>query len=271
MIIVSESESLKSESTPSLYLLEPPKSSLNLTANFSSVSLCQRTPLPPSPPLHPLSRTRHGSHSQPCTPPGYLESKRPATTITYVFHPQAMPPNSMILSAPVYAAPPQEPYYISVSMDCFTPTSYITTIRRGSWNGEIIGEFEMGMTTSKKQSTVYAWGKEYALADILDSSYWVFKTSWTWNIMDHDRSVIYWEDCGGGGMLTCFSSKDRAQGNLLAKFIPPTLPRKQGRSPELTRLEVLPLGHDFIDDIVISALVIERARTTPSIPRVPLT
>jgi len=89
--------------------------------------------------------------------------------------------------------------------------------------------------------------------------------------MDKNKIVIHWDDTTGNGILTCFSSKDRVQGNLLAKFIPSSHPRRQGKTPELTRLEVLPLGHDFIDDIVISALVIERLRTTPTIPRVPLT
>jgi len=48
----------------------------------------------------------------------------------------------MILSAPAYIEAPQEAYYISVSMNCFTPSCYITTIRRGSWEGETIGDFE---------------------------------------------------------------------------------------------------------------------------------
>lgn len=108
--------------------------------------------------------------------------------------------------------------------------------------------------------------------------------------MDQKQTVIYWDDAAGNGILTvsirkyrdlkmkslmttfqCFSSKDRVQGNLLAKFTPPSHPRKQGKAPEQTRLEVLPLGYDFIDDIVISSLVIERLRTTPTVPRVPLT
>ncbi|KAF5352376.1 hypothetical protein D9756_005963 [Leucocoprinus leucothites] len=272
MIILSESEShsLKSsESTASLYL-EPPyhKHSLSeggLSANSSSISLNTgaRTPLPPSPPLstHPLRNL-----SQPATPPGYLESRRPATSITYSFAPQISPSNSMILSAPTYIDTPQEAYYISVNMNCFTPSSYITTIRRGSWEGETIGDFEMGLTTPKSQCTVFTRGREFSLSDLLDSSYRVVKTTWAWKVMDMEKHVLYWDDSNGNGMLTCYSSKDRVQGHLLAKFIPPSHPRRHGRSPELTRLEVLPTGHDFIDDIVISVLVIERLRTTPTIP-----
>lgn len=161
------SESLKSES--SLYLLEPPPkhplSNGSLSANSSTISLSQRTPLPPSPPLtHPLRKVTSPTLTPPgyvprLSPPGavvpsfgtreanyllyrYLESNRPATTITYTFAPQTIPSNSMILSAPAYTSPPQEPYYISVNMNCFTPTSYITIIRRGSWEGKIVGDFE---------------------------------------------------------------------------------------------------------------------------------
>ncbi|KAF9454119.1 hypothetical protein P691DRAFT_754890 [Macrolepiota fuliginosa MF-IS2] len=293
MIILNEIESLKSESSASLYLLEPPPkhplSGTILSANSSSVSLSQRTPLPPSPPQRSLP--------QPTTPPGhvhfftlafaastrqgliddshnrYLESKRPATSITYTFTPKVTPSNSMILSAPTYTSAPQDPYYISVNMNCFTPTSYITTICRGSWEGETVGEFEMGLTVSKRQSTVYTRGREYSLSDLLETNFRLIKTTWSWNIMDEDRNVIHWDDSSGNGMLTCFSSKDRVRGDLLAKFIPPSHPRKHGKTPEFTRLEVLPLGHDFIDDIVISSLVIERWRTTPTIPHVsnPLT
>lgn len=122
----------------------------------------------------------------------------------------------------------------------------------------------MGLTTLKSQCTVFTRGKEFALSDLLDTSYRLVKTAWAWKIMDTERHMLYWND--SNGMLTCYSSKDRVQGYLLAKFIPPSPPRKQGRSPELKRLEVLPTGHDFIDDIVISVLVIERLRTTPTIP-----
>ncbi|KAF7784096.1 hypothetical protein Agabi119p4_261 [Agaricus bisporus var. burnettii] len=272
MIILNESESFKSESLKSdsfssFSTLEPPPRhgahSLISSPNFSTISLNQHTTLSQS------SRDTPFKRSSLPTPPGYLESNRPATSVTYTFAPQMSPPNSMILSAPAYTS--QEPYYISVNMNCFTPSSYITTIRRKSWEGDTIGDFEMGLTTSKKQSVVFTRGREYALSDILETNYRLIKTTWSWKVMDQKQTVIYWDDAAGNGMLTCFSSKDRVQGNLLAKFTPPSLPRKQGKAPEHTRLEVLPLGFDFIDDVVISSLVIERLRTTPTVPRVPLT
>lgn len=44
------------------------------------------------------------------------------------------PPNYLLVSHPSY--------YITVNMDCFTPSSYITTVMRNSWQGDIVGDFE---------------------------------------------------------------------------------------------------------------------------------
>ena len=52
--------------------------------------------------------------------------------------------------------------------------------------------------------------------------------------------------------------------NALAKFLPSTILRRPGRSPDVTRLDVSPQGHDYLDEIVVSVLIIERIRTSPS-------
>ena len=72
----------------------------------------------------------------------YLETRRPNTQITYTFYPQTIPANSMILKPPDYVKNPHTSYYISVNMNCFTPSSYITTIRKDGWEGDVIGDFE---------------------------------------------------------------------------------------------------------------------------------
>jgi para-aminobenzoate synthetase len=41
--------------------------------------------------------------------------------------------------------------------------------------------------------------------------------------------------------------------------------RKAGRATEVNRLEVSPQGHELFDDILMSALILERLRTTPSV------
>ena len=99
---------------------------------------------------------------------------------------ESMRPNSMILS-PLDILNPHPSYFISVNSNCFTPSSYITTVRHDSWESEVIGEFEwvqpitgmmhaeqcprMGLTTSKKPSSVYIRSNERLLSDILNTSY----------------------------------------------------------------------------------------------------
>ena len=54
--------------------------------------------------------------------------------------------------------------------------------------------------------------------------------------------------------------------NQVAKFMPAGfLARRPERNKsDLARLQVFPQGHDFLDDIVVSVLIIERMRTSPS-------
>ena len=65
----------------------------------------------------------------------------------------------------------------------------------------------------------------------------------------------------------CFFGTEKMTTNLVAKFMPAGfLARRPERNKsDLTRLQVFPQGHDFLDDIVISVLIIERMRTSPSV------
>jgi len=151
-------------------------------------------------------------------------------------------------------------------MNCFTPSSYITTVRRGTSDGEIVGDFELGIAAMKKPS-VCIRGNEYPLSDVIESkNHKLFRNSWIYKIHEIEKSVcLYWDETSSNASISCFSSKDKTVTNLLAKFLPPTHPRKLGRQQEHTRLEVTPQGHDVLDDIVLSTLMIERIRTTPSV------
>jgi hypothetical protein len=66
----------------------------------------------------------------------------------------------------------------------------------------------------------------------------------------------------------CFFGTEKKTTNLVAKFIPSGFlarrPERNNKS-DLTRLQVFPQGHDFLDDIVISVLIVERMRTSPSV------
>jgi len=65
--------------------------------------------------------------------------------------------------------------------------------------------------------------------------------------------------------MQCFMSKERIAANLLGKFTPRSHLKRPGvaRTDELAKLEVTPFGFDVFDDILVSALVIERIRTLP--------
>lgn len=72
----------------------------------------------------------------------YEDAQVPIVPLTYQFSPLAGT-NSMILVPPATAADTRPKYHISVSMNCFIPSSYITSIRRGGTeNGEEVGDFE---------------------------------------------------------------------------------------------------------------------------------
>lgn len=46
------------------------------------------------------------------------------------------------MEIPRYAEGAYAKYYVSVNLNCFTPTSFITTIRKGGWEGDVMGDFE---------------------------------------------------------------------------------------------------------------------------------
>ncbi|KAJ7225353.1 hypothetical protein GGX14DRAFT_420122 [Mycena pura] len=199
----------------------------------------------------------------PVSPPRYQSLPRPSAPITYTFTP--MPSNSMLLAPPPNISGSQKPYYITVSLNCFTPTSYITSVRKQIWDGELVGDFEMGASRSGNPGTLCLRGNEYPIPDLLESQFNVFRTTWKWKVKSFALDkVLYWDDFHGGGVLTCYSSQDRDSSNMLAKFTPRTSLRRKGQPSESPNLLVTSDGHVLFDDILMSALIIERMRTAPS-------
>ncbi|KAF8913123.1 hypothetical protein CPB84DRAFT_1760398 [Gymnopilus junonius] len=175
----------------------------------------------------------------------------------------------MIMTPPSYLDE-YPSYYISVNMNCFTPFSYITTIRRDGWSSEVIADFEMGLPGLRKMSTVCLHGHECPIDEILESSPKVFRAgSYLWKSKgDTGPSTVnlYWEESSAtsSSVLSCFLGKEKNATNALAKFMHSTILRRPGRSPDVARLDVTPQGHDYFDEIVVSMLIIERMRTSPS-------
>ncbi|KIK70700.1 hypothetical protein GYMLUDRAFT_288107 [Collybiopsis luxurians FD-317 M1] len=233
-------------------VLKPPIEVNNLRP--PPIQPISRSPSPIPPPVHPA--LQYGS-SSPATPPGYDTSTRPPEPITYSFE-QREGENAMTLRAHTPEA--RHPYYISVSMNCFTPSSHITTIRKYDRNGEVVGDFEIAAKDSKNVNTVFLRGNEHPIDDVLVSSSRLFRNHWTWKALD-THSILYWDDGPGGNSIACFMSKDRTLQTLLAKFTPRSHRRKSGREVEYPKLEVTPKGHEVFEDVLISLLIIERLRT----------
>ncbi|KAI0765760.1 hypothetical protein BC629DRAFT_1540206 [Irpex lacteus] len=105
--------------------------------------------------------TATSSHSQPSN------NTSPRTTpVTYVFLPVEHSFNAMVLQTQDAVIPL---YHIFVRMNCFIPSSYITTVSRGDTEfGEQVGHFEMGVSIRKP--TVVFGGLERIIDSVLTRS-----------------------------------------------------------------------------------------------------
>lgn len=166
--------------------------------------------------------------------------------------------NSMILVPPP-SAPAAEShplYHISVTQNLFNPFSYVTTIHRGGTeNGEFVAEFEHGI--AQAPATIYMKGVERTLWSVLTKNGPHSRGVWTW--IRSSGSPLIW-DCE-------WEVKKVTLGNrpgVLAKFAPAPSCRKKNKPAKVAQLEVHPDGQQFFDDILISALAIERMRDIPS-------
>jgi len=112
---------------------------------------------------------------------------------------------------------------------------------------------------SKNANTVFLHNSEHSIDEVLVSTGRLFRNQWSWK--SQPQFTLYWDDSSGGNTIACFMSKDRTNDNLLAKFIPRNHRRKPGREVEYPKLEVTPKGHEYFEDVLISALIIERLRT----------
>ncbi|KAI0779215.1 hypothetical protein BC629DRAFT_1523337 [Irpex lacteus] len=97
--------------------------------------------------------------------PSVANSAR-TTPVTYVFLPVEHSFNAMVLQTQDAVIPL---YHIFVRMNCFIPSSYITTVSRGDTEfGEEVGHFEMGVSIRKP--TVVFGGLERIIDSVLTRS-----------------------------------------------------------------------------------------------------
>ncbi|KAJ3919658.1 hypothetical protein F5877DRAFT_77864 [Lentinula edodes] len=240
-------------STETNETLKPPIQHIQPSISRSTSRTPSESRVPP--PVHPS--IHYGSES-PVTPPGYAATTKPTESITYIFEPRPAENAMLLRPAETGGREARPSYYISVTLNCFTPSSHITSIRKYERQGELVGDFEIAAKESKNVSTVYFRGYENPIEEVLVPR--LFRNQWTWKPTE-THLVLYWDDSAGGNSIACFKSKDKTNTNLLAKFIPRSHMRKPGREIEYTKFEVTPAGHEVFDDILISALIIERLRT----------
>ncbi|KAJ4488597.1 hypothetical protein C8R41DRAFT_920839 [Lentinula lateritia] len=204
------------------------------------------------------------------------ENAPPEYSITYSF--STLSANSMLLLPPLASPEARPRYHISISQNCFIPMSWITTVRRSSAaDGEILGEFEMGiqmggMGSSERRPIVFMHGRgpdegEKWLEDVYNDNY-AHHVTWQ---LPPGQGHLYWDILRSNKKCSCSNSPRPHP--LLAEFIPqssnsnsrlrPSPRSSLSHSYQPYQLKVYPQGFDYLDDILLSALVYERKRTTP--------
>ncbi|KAH9926854.1 hypothetical protein B0H21DRAFT_763903 [Amylocystis lapponica] len=255
--------------------LSPPNLSPNPTSSGSSPSASSSsssasTPslttsahssggLSPNPTAHAPGRL--GPHTENINGEVYfLPPKQQFAPVIYHFAQHTF--NSMLLASRDSATPL---YHISVHMNCFVPTSYITIICRGGTpDGEPVASFEMGLSTAKSTVTLAGCTRctDVVLAKIGSKARRIYEWQWPADKQHH----ISW--LCSSPVKYCYLSTQVGTPNasLLASFTPQALsPRADGAPAPPPALKLFPDGAPLADHIVLSALILERQRLSPSL------
>ncbi|KAF8874879.1 hypothetical protein CPB84DRAFT_1890733 [Gymnopilus junonius] len=173
----------------------------------------------------------------------------PPTPVVYNF--TGWSQNSMLVMPP-RDSPVQQPLYritVELDMNPFLPVSYVTRIFRcGVADTDLVGEFSFAL--NNKRAVLTMGDTSTRLANALFS---VNSNPRHFNWMLGNR--LHWDcrETTENGSPMCIVSTDSIQ---LATFVPPP-PDRSPPLPDAT-LTIFPYGHRLMDDIVVSALVVER-------------
>ncbi|TCD67101.1 hypothetical protein EIP91_000564 [Steccherinum ochraceum] len=212
-----------------------------------------------SSPEPPFAQNR-GDRSLPMLPPPMLPPPQTGP-------PPAQPPyksdvsmyyfrSSGFNSMTLYTFDQRPCYHIDVTMNCFNPTSTVTTIRRKSQQGELVACFEMGISAEK--GTLAFGTSNYWLSDVFKSFRTVKsngKGRWIWRRGECD---LEWNSALSETESRCFNNNDK-KGKQIARIIPPS---KLGAARD-TLLEVHLAAQHILDDLVVSSVITERKRQSP--------
>ncbi|TFK75648.1 hypothetical protein BDN72DRAFT_831972 [Pluteus cervinus] len=197
-------------------------------------------------------------------PPSYEEARIPRKPITYQF--STLPNGACILLPPSDAADSRPVYHVRTFQSVFSPLARTTVIRRGGGDeGELVGEFEFGMSSNKPYISIHG--------EFIELTYALYKSGkapghishvvpghWTWA---RPPVRMYW-DCTKRSTWTCtISGGSTITGGktLLAKYTPPDITPRGHLMPTL---QVTPTGQQYFDRIFITAILLEQKATFPA-------
>ncbi|KAJ3555220.1 hypothetical protein NM688_g2700 [Phlebia brevispora] len=175
-------------------------------------------------------------------------------------------------------------YIIDVHPNCFIPTSHITTLRRARTHNELVGRFEMGI--SRGEPTVFIGGTLYPMKDVffkfrkVDSKlkvYYILRLASPMMYAETDSPRIAGPGCMVASDCTGIAGTKRSLCHQcwhesdsdhvpIARIKPASAqpPGSMSTRPPTTRLEIyVPMG-PIIEEIIFSALIVERKRLSPS-------
>ncbi|KAK7444290.1 hypothetical protein VKT23_015301 [Stygiomarasmius scandens] len=165
-------------------------------------------------------------------------------------------------------------------MNPVIPLSYVTTVRQGGTeNGAFVGEFEMGFL-GRTHSSLYEWvtfdrRNHVELSRVLQAvkktsdgkktfkfeNPWKKALKWTY----HDQTFYWFYESSFALRRVCYATAEMPQdkAKVYARFTPRT--KRTNGIITMETLEVTPEGHDFLDQIFVSLLILERQRLTPDV------
>ncbi|KAJ8082626.1 hypothetical protein PM082_008481 [Marasmius tenuissimus] len=247
----------------------------------------QVSPPPPGPSteasLRPQRGPSHPTGDVSLTWDGWVEPEpeahlpgMPSNSIMYTFS-QVSPTTMILLPPATLLGCLGSLYHITVAPSLFTGSATVTSIREGgSERGVFVADFQTAVTgyqVTKQPGTVCIRGTELDITQVLSGvpesvdrlakkcplelGHWKFAaTELVWEYSNDTESKARTNSC---------YSVIADHRILCAKFKPPHGAARHGRRGTAI-LDVTRQGHRILEQILVSALMIERIVTTPVIP-----
>ncbi|KAG9104858.1 hypothetical protein FRC06_008088 [Ceratobasidium sp. 370] len=180
-------------------------------------------------------------------PPAYRSSVIPREDVVYTF--VRTSGSSMVLKSEVTG---EAVYHVSHALDLWNPFVWVTTVRRGDEDGEVVSEFEMGL--ARRRARLALRGQDDMLVNVV-------KKAPLWgslNFQFRKKRALSWT-MQKNSTIQCHLTSPHTS---LAVFAPTIFATNSESTGTLT---VTPFGHsrEVFDHIVTSLLLIERLRQLP--------